>query len=255
MLEALKIRIKQGKQYIPDVTANPPRAPFRGLPYIEESKCNGCGACAEVCPTGALTLGPVRIDLGKCVFCGDCVRDCSRSAIAFTNFHKLGATSREALTVGSCVTPEKYLEYAIACRREIVKIFGRSLKLRSVSAGGCNGCELELNACSNVNFDMGRFGIETVASPRHADGVVITGAVTANMAYALEDTYRAIPSPKLVILMGSCAISGGVFADSSELDRSFLGKYPVDLYLPGCPVHPLTFINGVLGLLGRRQKS
>jgi len=255
MLDALKIRIKQSKQYIPDVTANPPRATFRGLPCIEESKCNGCGACAKVCPSRAMTLGPVRIDLGKCVFCGDCAQICSSSAIAFTNFHKLGATSREALTVGNCVTPEKYQEYAIECRQEIVKIFGRSLKLLSVSAGGCNACELELNACSNVNFDMGRFGIETVASPRHADGVVITGAITANMAHALEDTYRAIPSPKLVILMGSCAISGGVFADSPELDRSFLDKYHVDLFLPGCPVHPLTFINGILELLGHRKKS
>ena len=254
MLEALKIRLKQGRQYIPDVTANSPRKPFRGLPFIEESKCDGCGSCAKACSLEAISVGPVRIDMGKCVFCNDCARACPNGAINFTNFHKLGATSRAALTVGSCVTPEKYLEYAIECKAEIVKIFGRSLKLRSVSAGGCNACELELNACSNVNFDMGRFGIETVASPRHADGVVITGPVTVNMAYALEDTYRAIPDPKLVILMGSCAISGGVFAASPELDRSFMGKYPIDLYLPGCPVHPLTFINGVLGLIGRKFK-
>ena len=254
MLDALKIRIKQGKQYIPDVTANPPRAPFRGLPFIEESKCGGCNSCAEACSTGAISIGPTRIDMGKCVFCNDCARACPRQAITFTNFHKLGTTSRQALIVGSCVTPEKFLEYSIEVRKEIVSVFGRSLKLRSVSAGGCNGCELELNACSNVNFDMGRFGIETVASPRHADGVVITGPITRNMAYALEDTYRAIPSPKLVIAMGSCAISGGIFAESPELDRSFIGKYKVDLYLPGCPVHPLTFINGVLGLIGKKFK-
>ncbi|MDD3117625.1 MAG: 4Fe-4S binding protein [Victivallales bacterium] len=254
MLEALKLRLKQGRQYIPDVTTRSPRRPFRGLPLIDESRCDGCRACVAVCPAGAVGIDPVHIDMGRCVFCGECARACSREAITFSNFHQLGATSRETLTVGSGITPEKYLEYAIACRKEIVGIFGRSLKLRSVSAGGCNACELELNACSNVNFDMGRFGIETVASPRHADGVVVTGPVSANMATALEATFEAVPAPKLVILMGSCAISGGVFAASPELDRRFLDRYPVDLYLPGCPVHPLTFINGVLGLIGRKFK-
>lgn len=254
MFDALKIRIKQGRQYIPDVTANSPRAPFRGLPFIEESKCGDCQACVTACPAEAITTNPVKIDMGRCVFCGDCVRACDKRAISFSTFHKLGSTSRDSLVVGSCITPEKYLEYSIVARREISRIFGRSLKLRSVSAGGCNGCELELNACSNVNFDMGRFGIETVASPRHADGVVISGPITRHMAYALEDTFRAIPSPKLVIAMGSCAISGGAFASSEEIDRGFMDKYPVDLYLPGCPTHPLTFVNGVLGLLGKKFK-
>ncbi|HPN64944.1 MAG TPA: NADH:ubiquinone oxidoreductase, partial [Candidatus Goldiibacteriota bacterium] len=126
------------------------------------------------------------------------------------------------------------------------------LKLRQVSAGGCNGCEMELNACSNVNFDMGRFGIDFVASPRHADGIVITGPVTKNMAPALEDTYKSIPLPKIIIAAGTCAISGGVFKDSDALDRSFFEKHKIDLYVPGCPVHPLTFVNGVLKLIGRK---
>ena len=110
---------------------------------------------------------------------------------------------------------------------------------------------MELNACSNVNFDMGRFGIDFVASPRHADGIVITGPITKHMAYALEDCYKSVPDPKLVILCGACAISSGVFKDSAELNREFLDKYPVDLYIPGCPVHPLTFINGVLSYIGQ----
>ena len=120
-----------------------------------------------------------------------------------------------------------------------------------VSAGGDNSCEQELNACSNVNFDMGRFGIEFVASPRHADGLVITGPINQNMAAALQITYDAIPEPKIIILAGVDAISGGIFAGSPALNRSFLEKYKPDLYIPGNPVHPLSFINGVLSLLGK----
>lgn len=144
-----------------------------------------------------------------------------------------------------------YEEYAVKVNREIKRMFGRSLKLRQVSAGGCNACEMELNACSNVNFDMERFGIEFTASPRHADGIVITGPVSENMAAALEDTYLSTPEPRLMILAGACAISGGVFAGSPALDRAFLKGRKVDLFVPGCPPHPLTFINALLGLSGR----
>jgi len=131
-------------------------------------------------------------------------------------------------------------------------LFGRSLKLRSVSAGGCNACEMELGACSNVNFDMGRFGIEVVASPKHADGIIITGPISANMADALHDAYLCTTPQRVVILMGTCALSGGVFSTSSELDRKFLDEIKPDLYMPGCPVHPLTFINGILDFLGKK---
>ena len=135
---------------------------------------------------------------------------------------------------------------------KIRSYFGRSLKLRQISAGGCNGCELELNALSNVNFDIGRYGIEFVASPRHADGIVITGPLTKNMAAAIQICYDAVPEPKIVILVGTCAISGGIFKDSSELDRKFMSENKIDLYIPGCPPHPLTFINGFLDWLGRK---
>ena len=139
-------------------------------------------------------------------------------------------------------------------REEIHRIFGRSLKLRQISAGGDNSCEWELNAANNVQFDMSRYGIDFVASPRHADGIVITGPITANMAKAVEICYDAVPSPKIIVLVGTDAISGGIFANSPAVDRSFLAKYPVDLYIPGNPAHPLTIINGLLDLTRKLKK-
>lgn len=187
----------------------------------------------------------LSIDMGKCTFCGKCKCE----AIRFSNRYKLGSTSRDRLIITEESDPDEYEKQAIVARKEIKKVFSKSLKLRQVSAGGCNGCEMELNACSNCNFDMGRFGIDFVASPRHADGLVITGSISENMAWALEDCYKSTPDPKIVILAGACAISGGVFQTSDKLNREFLEKYPVDLYIPGCPIHPLTFINAVLSFI------
>ncbi len=138
-------------------------------------------------------------------------------------------------------------------RKEIRKYFKNSLKLRQISAAGDNSCEMELNASGNVNFDMGRYGIEFVASPRHADGIVITGPISENMAEATQICYDATPDPKIIILVGTDAISGGIFDGSPALNRSFLEKYPIDLYVPGNPAHPLTFINGIMSLLGKKK--
>jgi Ni,Fe-hydrogenase III small subunit len=138
----------------------------------------------------------------------------------------------------------------VTAAKEITALFGRSLKLRSVSAGGCNGCELEINAMSNVNFDMGRYGIDVVASPRHADGLILSGPISTNMAEALALCYEGMPDPKFVIAAGACAISGGIFEPSPVLDRSFLGKFAPQLYVPGCPPHPLSIVNGILDLMG-----
>lgn len=242
MFDTLKSRIYQGSQFIKDIENAPMREQFRGFPKFnvgeDFSKCSG------ICPTGALSLTPLAIDMGKCTFCGACSRACN--GIEFTNGYKLASTNREKLVVTPDVEYENYVKSSVEAREEIVKLFGRSIKFRQISAGGCNGCEMELNACSNVNFDMGRYGIEFVASPRHADGIVITGPITENMAYALEDCYKSVPEPKVVVLCGACAISGGIFQDSPNLNREFLEKYPIDLYIPGCPVHPLTFVNAIL---------
>ncbi len=254
MFDTLKSRIFQGQQFIKDITRAPMREQFRGFPKFDGAKCNACEKCLSVCPTGALSLYPLTIDMGKCTFCGACKNICEAHAIDFSNYYKLSADKREKLIITEGTSEEIFEKIAIETRKEITSMFSRSLKLRQVSAGGCNGCEMELNACSNANFDMGRFGIDFVASPRHADGIVITGPITENMAYALEDCYRSVPNPKIVILCGVCAISGGVFQKSAKLNREFLEKYPIDLYIAGCPVHPLTFINGVLGFIRGKKK-
>lgn len=252
MLDLLRLRRRHGNQAIPDVRNAELMESHRGFPMIDESKFSGdWQKVINICPTGAITESPVSIDLGKCIFCGECEKF-SGGAIKFTNKHKTGCSGRNRLVVSSGTGYDTYGEKAIESRTEIHKLFGRSLKLRQVSAGGCNGCEMELNACSNVNFDMGRFGIDFVASPRHADGIVVTGPITTNMAPALMDAYKSISEPKIIIAVGACAISGGVFADSDRLKREVLDEFKIDLYVPGCPPHPLTFINAVLDFVGRK---
>ncbi|HYV93973.1 MAG TPA: hypothetical protein VE978_19500 [Chitinophagales bacterium] len=250
MLDNIKILFQQGKQFIPDVTKAVMPGIFRGRPEISNEDVD-LNALAELCPTGAIASNPVSIDLGKCVFCGECAF-AFPNKISFTKDYKIATNDRKKLIIKEgeknsiSINPD-------LIRKEISKYFSGSLKLRQVSAGGDNSCELELNACSNVNFDMGRFGIEFVASPRHADGIVITGPITENMSEPLQICYDAIPDPKIIILAGTDAISGGIFSESPALNRSFLTKYKVDLYVPGNPIHPLTFINGVLELIRKRK--
>jgi Ni,Fe-hydrogenase III small subunit/NAD-dependent dihydropyrimidine dehydrogenase PreA subunit len=247
--KALAVRLAEGQPVIPDITAALVPNGFRGKPSVDSSRCtDGCSACVDACPTRAVSLNPLTIDLGACVFCPLCTEACPEGAITYTNDYKMAATSREGLLLreDGDISPQ-------GCTQEIRRLFGRSLKLRSVSAGGCNGCELELNALGNVNFDMGRFGIEFVASPRHADGIVLSGTTTRNMEHALAATYEAVPAPKLVILFGACAISAGIFQFSDQLARKYLEKLKIDLYIPGCPPHPLTFIYGLLTYLRKTR--
>lgn len=250
MFDNIKILYHQGKQFIPDVTTAKVPGIFRGRPVISTVKVNE-KELVELCPVGAISANPVSIDLGKCTFCGECAR-CFPEKIKFTTDYKISANERERLIVKEGdenpieVNPGKV-------REEVRKLFGQSLKLRQVSAGGDNSCELELNAANNVQFDMSRFGIEFVASPRHADGIVITGPISENMAEPLQICYDATPDPKIIVLVGTDAISGGIHSDSPAIDRSFLDKYPVDLYIPGNPAHPLTIINGLLDLTRKRK--
>jgi Ni,Fe-hydrogenase III small subunit len=249
MFDNLKILWHQGKQYIPDVTTAKLPGIFRGRPVITEAKIDEF-LLAELCPVKAISVQPVSIDLGKCTFCGECAIQFPNK-ISFTKDYKLSVNERAGLIIKVGDNHEIKLNPDLI-RPEIHRLFGRSLKLRQVSAGGDNSCEWELNASNNVQFDISRFGIDFVASPRHADGIVITGPITANMAEPLERCYNAIPHPKMIILAGTDAISGGIFADTPAINREFLSNHTVDLYVPGNPVHPLTFINGVLSLLQKK---
>jgi Ni,Fe-hydrogenase III small subunit/Pyruvate/2-oxoacid:ferredoxin oxidoreductase delta subunit len=249
MWNLLKTHFNQGYRTIayPKGPANLPER-FRGRPTVDAVKCvDGCKVCAEACPTGAITPGmPPKIGLGKCLFCNDCVAACPTKAIAYTTEHRLAARKREDLVISSAE-----MKLAEALDKKSRRLFGHSLKLRQVAAGDCSGCAVEANVLNIVTFDLGRFGIQFVASPRHADGLLITGPVTENMKLALQKTYEAVPSPKLVIAVGACAISGGPFAGSPEIHHGADSTVPVDLYVPGCPPHPLTLLDGMLRLLAR----
>lgn len=248
MIEEIKVLIANGKQYIPDLRKAVIPAPFRGLPVISNAQVDE-NEVARVCPTGAITKAPLSIDLGKCAFCGECAFAFPEK-IRFTNSHLIYSNTRENLFIKEGDSAQTLFDKS-KTDKNVISVFKRSLKLRQVSAGGDNSCEMELNACGNANFDMGRYGIEFVASPRHADGLVLTGPVSENMAEALRITWEAIPGPKVFVLCGVDAISGGLFADSSAINRSFLDNLHVDLYIPGNPPHPLTIINALLDLTGR----
>ncbi len=251
MINHIKVVLNQGRQYIPDPTRAEVPGVFRGIPEITGEKVDE-EALKSFCPMGAISTAPLTIDLGRCAFCGDCAR-AFPGKIKFSKNYKMATNNRQQLLIAEGPLREITVEPDLV-RETITSLFKRSLRLRQVSAGGDNSNELELNACGNVNFDMSRYGIEFVASPRHADGLVITGPITRNMSKPLQICYDATPSPKLVILAGTEAISGGLFADSEAVDRSFLDAHPPDLLVPGNPVHPLTFINGILDLVRAKTR-
>lgn len=226
-----------------------------GALRLDAGKCaEGCDACLPVCPTQAITRqpgNPAALDLGRCIFCAACIEACPTRAITQTGDHRMATRRREDLLLGK--PGEEQVRLAAALDEKLRTLFGRSLRLRQVSAGGCNACEADTNVLGTIGWDLSRFGIQFVASPRHADGLLITGAVSQNMKLALEKTYAAVPPPKLVIAVGACAIAGGPFVGHPEVCNGATSIVPVDLFIPGCPPHPLTILDGLLRLLGRLE--
>ncbi len=248
MLRILSTRFKQKHRtqpFPPKDAALPER--FRGVPAIDQAACvKNWKLIENVCPTNALqkTGATVELDLGRCIFCGVCETACEGKGVAFSRDYRMAVRAREDLHLSG-----DELKRAEMLGGKLHKLFGRSLKLRQVSAAGCNACEADTNVLNTLAYDLGRFGIQFVASPRHADGFLITGPVSQHMAAALKKTYDAVPSPKIVIAVGACAIAGGPYIDHPEVMNGAASVVPVDLFIPGCPPHPLTILDGLVRLI------
>ena len=255
---------------------------FRGRPHFDFSNWRDALPAAAVCPTGAISVfdrddrRTVTVDYGLCVFCGLCADATPEKAIQITQDFELAVEDRQELIVSAeyslnrdgsqqSLTSIKHhgpfpAEPAVEragrkLRETISKLFGRSLSIREVDAGSCNGCELEIVALNNPIYDIERFGIHFVASPRHADMLLVTGPVTRNMELALLKTYRATPEPRLVVAVGTCGISGGIFGKNYASLGGVDEVIPVDVYIPGCPPRPQALLQGILMAIGRMKKT
>jgi Ni,Fe-hydrogenase III small subunit/formate hydrogenlyase subunit 6/NADH:ubiquinone oxidoreductase subunit I len=254
-IDTIVHRLRRGSQTMSYPNGPAPALPDRqgGALRVETAKCpEGCRECLSVCPTETITQPSgqgIELDLGRCLFCADCVAACPHGAITQTGDHRLAARRREDLVLGGPRKEEVRL--AIALDEKLRKLFGRSLRLRQVSAGGNGAEEADLNVLGTIGWDLGRFGIQFVASPRHADGLVITGPVSKNMELALKKTWDAMPEPKIVIAVGTDAISGGPYRGYPQVNDGAGSLLPVDLFIPGWPPHPITILDGLLRLLGR----
>ena len=257
VLDTITHRLKAGCATMAYPDGPAPVLPDRhgGALRVDGAKCaEGCAACVPVCPTQALVREagkPVALDLGRCLFCGECVAACPSKAIVQTRDHRLAVRRREDLVLGA--PGQEELRLAAALDAQMKKLLGRSLRLRQVSAGGCGACEADINVLGTIGWDLGRFGIQYVASPRHADGLLITGPVSKAMELALKKTWDAVPGPKIAIAVGACAISGGPFVGHAETCQGADNVIPIDLYIPGCPPHPLTILDGLLRIIGRLE--
>ncbi len=243
MLSVLKNRFEQGYRtctYPKEKPAVFPR--YRGRPDInKDADPSVVQACVDACPQDAIDAANKTIDMGRCVFCGTCERVSEKTFVSFTGDFEISTANRSDL-----ITDGTLPDLARHSKQHFKKLFGRSLQLRQVSAAGCNACEADLNVLATPFFDLARFGINFVASPRHADAIVVTGPVSRNMKTALLQTYEAVPEPRVVIAVGSCTIMGGPFYGSPEVASGLESILPVDLFIPGCPPHPLTNLHGFL---------
>ncbi len=253
------------------------RPPF-GFPVIDFKACTACDACVSACPTGAIQaerpapdVKTLSLSYALCIQCRECVEACPERAIHPGRELEVAAYSREQLTQRASfdvdratgrasfrkveASPGPGLEESAAKLAERIRgRFGRSLHVRQVDAGSCNGCELEITATANPVFDLERFGIHLVASPRHADVLLVTGPVTRNMEIALRRTYEATPEPRVVVAVGACGCSGGIFGEGTYASLGGVDRVvPVDVYVPGCPPRPQAILNGLLVAMGIHQ--
>lgn len=253
------------------------RPPF-GFPVIDFPRCTLCEECARACPTGAIQMGATRpgqrtlsLSYASCIQCRACVDACPEKAVSGGRDVEVAAFSREQLqqtasfdvdtATGACTfrqmevqTGPSLDDSAATLRDRIHGRLGRSLHVRQVDAGSCNGCELEIAATTNPLFDLERFGVHFVASPRHADLLLVTGPVTRNMEIALQRTYEATPEPRIVVAVGACGCSGGIFGEGGYAALGGVDRVlPVDVYIPGCPPRPQAILNGLLVAMGVRE--
>ncbi|MDD4600104.1 NAD(P)H-quinone oxidoreductase subunit K, chloroplastic [bioreactor metagenome] len=219
-------------------SAVPPR--FRGGVLVKTEACSGCGNCTQLCPVGAIAMvsGRPVINNKLCIFCGRCQQGCHQGALYHGSDFKL-AEKREVMETGGIL------------RKKISQLLGRSLAIRHVDVGSCNACDWEMAALGNPLYDLSQYGINFVASPRHADMLMVTGMVTRNLTQALLKTYEATPAPKLVVAVGSCATGGKTFGKSYAVRGSVDALVPVDVYIPGCPPRPQALIHGLLMAVNR----
>lgn len=207
---------------------------FRGQLAANSDSCTKCGKCVASCPVGAIKITEqgFAVNHNVCLFCGRCVEICENQALSHSKNFKLA-------TIGDMV------------KHKITKVLGRSLAIRHVDVGSCNACDWEMGALSNPVYDLSQYGIHFVASPRHADMLMVTGVVTRNLTQALQMTYEATPEPKLVMAVGSCAASGKTFGESYAVRGGVDTIVPVDIYVPGCPPRPQALLYGLLLALDR----